>query len=812
MAKKKRQKIKKRKRHQQAKVLTASILQQNIADLVELLHQVMVPGRSRRAVSTAKLLLKHPDFNDEIIPEVVAAYRFRVDELFNSGRQKDIVAVVDSYKLHNLPGELLSDDMRVRISFQEPRACAELLENYATDAQLRDNIDRFIRRELDSLEQLAQNRAIPNDNVVKQQAELLLNAWQEVESAAGAGENFAAMLQQIKRRSPFIAWRLFIVGLNHFYHNEDARALDCFSRIAADSPLYKVAQAMQQHSGGKAADTVVSDDLFGELNKAFYQSEILTLLRHFDAAFAKRNFDIYEINRILGRLSKLVDRDNNPLFYRILSDCAFRNQSLYDDFDYDLWSYLVNRRLNAELAYALYTNDAEDWEIYSGVALEHSELEYALILDRLGQLAAEELEDEEYGYDLFSFLHGIGKKSKQEKVKIFKSNSSSYWERSINYYPLVSTYENWYKYATKYLSASKSDKILERWHKDFPDDTLVLFKLVASCCERGAYSKAEKYLLQIDNSDTRGEEFMFLEQQLYLGMASKYLQGGKLKQLLCTLTKIPKVDQPFYRAYRLILQLGYLYRILQDGEEKEIAMHKQWQMLLPQEVQQIKELKCQFICYAIAMNLLDIDIFGKDFIAYVTGPINADELFSSLHILLNVPVKNWRKKLVAALPMAAYNIQFDSPLTTSSEVMVKCYYQLKEYPEILYGLKPFFWELSRVGMERNDRYLPDFLLVRAFVLARLKIGVEYIARRFIEARIVDILTVVKNMADAGNDDRLKYKVGHEMENIVNHYMRDYYVEDIVIAAGNLSAEKIESIIKREVGSSIRAIIKLPDQG
>ena len=99
-------------------------------------------------------------------------------------------------------------------------------------------------------------------------------------------------------------------------------------------------------------------------------------------------------------------------------------------------------------------------------------------------------------------LHPPGRKPAyitipKERASELYREMENYWEKSISLFPLVQSYSKWHQMSESFLTAAQSDKILERWHNDFPHDENVLFKLLESARKRKVYTRAASHLKRL---------------------------------------------------------------------------------------------------------------------------------------------------------------------------------------------------------------------------------------------------------------------------------------------------------------------------
>jgi hypothetical protein len=195
------------------------------AELKARLERCRVEGRWQQALDLAKQLHK-AEPNPAHLGLLKEAYLQRARQLRNQGMVREASAILDvalQLDKHNPTWkELLareaaqSGDAGRAMSLLGPQA-----EQGPPPAVLGPLVDAAIVQGLAGRESLPANLRSDFDRVVL--------AFGQVEQ--GQDEAARATLQEVGLRSPFLEWKLLLRGLQAYYHNDDARALENWQRL-----------------------------------------------------------------------------------------------------------------------------------------------------------------------------------------------------------------------------------------------------------------------------------------------------------------------------------------------------------------------------------------------------------------------------------------------------------------------------------------------------------------------------------------------------------------------------------------------------
>jgi hypothetical protein len=229
------------------------------------------------------------------------------------------------------------------------------------------------------VEQAAKMRALAADSSIRLEAvgrkslpadlqadhDRILQAFTLVEQ--GKDEEARTVLQGVGLRSPFAEWRLFLRGLQAYYGNDDARAIESWARLAADrmpfrlaapyrariDPTFRDAQPPQtQHALHHQFESLSEKDSLTSALKALFQgiAQQRSLAQEF-AALHQRQAELKALPpEVFDRLARsiywallpapdeehlrfkrifLVPRED-PKFLRLRALCEEREGAVYD--------------------------------------------------------------------------------------------------------------------------------------------------------------------------------------------------------------------------------------------------------------------------------------------------------------------------------------------------------------------------------------------------------------------------------------------------------------------------------------------------
>ncbi len=159
-------------------------------------------------------------------------YLGRARQLRSQGKSHDALAALDAVQRLPAPSpqllERVAAEMAICGGVAQALALLQRLEAAAPDRATGPTNARIRGNVADAAIEDPKNRtALPQAWQAEMQA--VLHAFRQLES--GDDESARASLQSIGLRSPFLEWKLFLRGLQAYYQNDDARAVENWQRL-----------------------------------------------------------------------------------------------------------------------------------------------------------------------------------------------------------------------------------------------------------------------------------------------------------------------------------------------------------------------------------------------------------------------------------------------------------------------------------------------------------------------------------------------------------------------------------------------------
>ena len=444
------------------------------------IQMALMLGRMRRAVGLARKLGEEDGLGDTDINLIAHTYIQHLDELIERGhttKAAQTFARIDT----DHPEWRSHFPVPFRIKVELLGASATLLSSYESDAETRGILDRHVPAALGDVRVLARHPGLPDTHLLKQQAQAIHRAWEAVEAGAPeASDLLGEMKRAVGRRSPLVDWRLFVQAVAGFYAGRTEAAEEALARVSPDGAVAPMAGVLRELNAGRTPR-----DRGGRLVAAVMSGDPLQMrLAEIDALVAERKWK--EVARALRRLPKeFEDLRDRPTLQRLLGAGfvahAGKEDPLHMVEDGDL--PLGGRESILTFMASMGFDEPDDWEYYFDTqGGELTPCERALVCDRI----ACRITDESASGLFFG-----------EAPAGFKE-AESWWQRSVKAQPLRSTFRSWHKAASG-LGSMRAEKVMERWHKAFPDDEQPLRALVDSCRARGVFQKAAGYFRKLDD-------------------------------------------------------------------------------------------------------------------------------------------------------------------------------------------------------------------------------------------------------------------------------------------------------------------------
>jgi hypothetical protein len=449
-----------------------------LAPLLDELHAAVAQQRGHKALGLAKLLRKHPAYGPQHTALVARAYEVRMAEMLASGQHKSAQELLQVLTVQQ-PEVAALISSRPALLVELGGGGGKLLARYGLDAALTEAIDTCIRRDCRDPRPLARHPHLMEAHPLKVAAATILKAWEEIESGASA-EAYARLPEVVGRRSPFIAWRLFIQALQAAYAGRDAEVPAFLDRIAADSAVRPLADILRRILTGEPPRTprerilhtkLVAPSLHGtlvQIDQHLASGELTESRRIFDELVRQPIWT--ERKQLFGEMAARYLLAATPAIDRICKERGSFNKA-----DELFLSFRQNPQFTASMAKFMYWDDhdcAEDWEL----VIQHSKpppLAMALIYDRLAtiRLTREEDDSDDDAFDDEFEIHDhdadVDAGRQVEKL----------WQKSVQIYPLRETFVHWH--AAMQRCKGDDEAALQAWIKAFPEDVTPLLELTA---------------------------------------------------------------------------------------------------------------------------------------------------------------------------------------------------------------------------------------------------------------------------------------------------------------------------------------------
>ena len=728
-------------------------------------------GRIRKAYGLARLLLRQPDLSSEHAEAVVRVYEQRLTDMFDRGHGREAAEVLRGL-IEQRPGweDLLCETTIIRAAL-DSRIPGPLLD-YPASTRMAQAIDAFVRSDLRDIRKLAVHPGLPDEHPLKAPALAVVRAWEEVEKSGGRGASYEGMLRMVGRRSPLLGWRLFVQALASFYEGNDEVTRQFLQRVACCDGVRPMAEILTTLAeGGTPASSAGR-----EIQRRAHGVNLRDELRHIDELIDERRWReaAATMETLMGRAEMRtrpgLRSDAGGLF---LARCFEVDEERDPPPTVMDWIRSPQDGLD-HLMRAMFLegeDEVQEWRDY--LLRGHSRLssiEKALICNRMAELA-------QMGHALGPFSDAMFGDADDEDREEIDVAPEEYWRRSVSLHPMAGTYRRWLEYVK--FDARSAEKILEEWHRDFPDDITPLVGLVDSCRARNVYQKAMSFFRRLDELAGGQPAVEAVRYFLLADNAVRHIAKGRDLKARGLLDAIPDTASPFLIALRDTLRLAAAGH---DPSEADQVKSRLAALRQPLSVRCIRHL-----LLSRGVSLPDgaaLDEVGRQM-------EDADLVVGNLRMLAEVADPLWNPVPIASqqpeLTAAVLRAEVDS------SVLRDCLLGLLDLNKLdgNIAVAPL-WALTARGIVRDDRYLSTFLAYRAFLLR----CADPVARPFIPVeecayyrRLAGCLTVgLKTAADRGSLEDVQ---------LVELVADKIGVFDFRGQAESLSRTEVERVIAKE---------------
>lgn len=452
----------------------------SLAQLLAELQTSVEQTRGHKALGLAKLLRKHPEYAPNHVPLVARAYEVRLAEMHASAQHKAAQELLQILGVQQPEVAALISD-RPALLVELSGGPGRLLARYGQDEGLTEEIDTWIRRDCRDPCLLAHHPHLAETHPLKIAATAILNAWEEVEHGAIAGA-YARLPDAVGRRSPFIAWRLFIQALQAAYTGRDTEAHACLDRIEADCAVRPLADILRRILACEPPHTTGERLLHAKIVAPSLHGSLSQIDRHLAAGQLTESRTLFDelvrqpiwagqeqlFGEIVARYLLVI----TPLLDRM---CAAHGSRKTAHEIYQSFGRIP--RFQPSMAKFLYWDNAdcaEDWEIVIQ-AVRPPPLAMAMIYDRLATIRlareADDLSDDAYD-DEFE-IRGADLDADAGACR----QAENLWQQSVQFHPLRETFFHWH--AAVQRSEGDEEAALNAWILAFPEDVTPLLALTA---------------------------------------------------------------------------------------------------------------------------------------------------------------------------------------------------------------------------------------------------------------------------------------------------------------------------------------------
>ena len=450
--------------------LSAGSPKDSVSELFDALAEAIKQRRGHKALGLVKLLRKHPAYGPAHVQLVARAYEIRLSEMHAVGQHKDAAGLLQMLT-EQQPEVAALLSRRPALLLELEGGTGPLLARYGQDAALTEELDAWVRTECRDPRPLARHPGLDETHPLRAGALAVLKAWEEVDCGRVA-EAYARLPDAIGRRSPFIAWRLFVQALKAAAAGSDKEACTCLARIAEDSAVRPLAEMLGRILADEPPQTVresalrariVAPSLYGalqEIDRHLSAGRLTEAQQHFEELLSRPIWSGRP--QLLNELSaRFMDAAN-----RLLEMRAASFDLLEQPQDFLLPRLRRMPQFTQSFAKCMYWNNSdtvEDWEKLMAVG-HPTPLLKALIYDRLAAIELLTYEDEEDDTD-------------EECETESYSRALAYWRQSVRSFPLRETYVHWHDEAR--CRKADVEEVLGAWGRAFPEDEVPLLELTA---------------------------------------------------------------------------------------------------------------------------------------------------------------------------------------------------------------------------------------------------------------------------------------------------------------------------------------------
>ena len=574
----------KKKKHKQKKV-SGPKKQLSIKDLEIQAQKNLKDGDFHQAQGHVKKLFQYD--SEKYLPEIISIYEAHARYLIDHGQLSKALKTINQLK--KITRIAINISVEIFIALKEEKfdlACQIAISSIAqvspknifdkcciADALVLgfDDLEKH-----DALEQSCKNELALIHHALR------LTSEEKYEETI-------LILKQIKLKSLFAHWKLFIKGLCAFYCHEDDKAQKAFTRLPAESVLIKAVEPFMILLQGKDAlnNSPKGKDVLNRICILTDHEEFVNLLPMADYLWGKGRYRNSYLQ--LDKLKQQFPTEETGLLHTLslfyFNSILSMREDHADKYIKSLFSINERRKKNnlieklflfRGLCLHLEKNGSEDndiiksWEnflhTYNAVYEENDHLK-AIIHSHIGDVFSTKIESEE---DIFSIF--ARHKSKSLLLRNPGLAEKNYEESILLNPACQKTYFSLLKLHEMTKETTKVNRKLDEIIQLFPDNRDALAKAGKNCIMRKSFQKGVKYLEHAVALNPLDKSLCESLITAYIKTAYKYANNAKPDKCRALLQKAlvhgdPGLDY-FNKGHAYIISRWASFEYIADKEAK----------------------------------------------------------------------------------------------------------------------------------------------------------------------------------------------------------------------------------------------------
>jgi hypothetical protein len=565
-----------------------------VRDEIQWIRQAIERQSSKSALARAKLLHKEvasPD-SESILVE---AYLARIEGMIAKDMPVEAESLLEMVitRFPQAADQTRQLQCTVAARTLNLQKLVEPLADMYSHRQWPEAVRNAIRGQIVDPADLAQCTTLPPDHPLRKAALSIATAFEAVTS--GPVDEAALALTDVPRQSPLAPWKFLIRAIACLYQGRDEECLRHLEVIDGDSApalLVPAVKAIRSECRESAPDPVESglvQDVAG------YSTTLRAVLKRLDKSFDSHDRDLEQRIKEAIRLCKRVQ----PELVRKLRQQIEIKAVTADLFPEEIIRILGKPAIRDAYFWRLFARSAERdgqtahacamWDRFRRAAIQEglfgprspeNAILYAHMAGTLCRMERGHLREiqEEFLHDLSEWdafcnedePDGVmARPPKREDGKdLYYLYPEKLYEMACHIRPDVEIFMEWLEYARS-VDRKKAgpDKIALKWAEAFPRDWRPFLALAKSAEERGAFTKALKYIGKAEQLGGRDSQAGRARMRLLVAKAVRHLKQYKndlAEKDFSEIRKLPQSTEQDRPAY--IASLEWV-RALKDGDK-----------------------------------------------------------------------------------------------------------------------------------------------------------------------------------------------------------------------------------------------------